>query len=201
MLSIFHRRIIHVSPGPARLNRGPTWSSSPSTRRHRASLGQDIYCSILVPVVDNPALGTSPFAQIKRKRYNDMFALIAGFGRREPSTDKIDGLPMHYGFCLEHRFKHRERSVSYALGEAAIRHHSSNVKVFEVDHVKPPDQAGCHFVQVVFSRICNRSIDSIDFQALSKPSSGSPLAFLASDTTGENALCFRKPLLFAPEEL
>lgn len=173
MLSTF-TQMVHDSTGLAIQSRNLGLSDSPSSCSHRVSLGQNVYCRILVSVMVGLALWTIPFTNGQRQQFHNVTASRAALATWEPAVDSNKFLSIPIAFVFQKSPKQSERGIRKATSKGVVFYHSPQIQVLDTDHIKSANDISSNFLHVVHASIGNMGMDL----SYAQPSTSSPIATL-----------------------
>lgn len=155
MQSSLTLQVVHGSSGRAFPSRSSDGSYRSSPRSNGVSRRQDILRCVFVSVVVGLALWTVPLANGQWQRFENVSASTTALARREETVNLFECLPVPIGLVLQLLPEDSQCSIRQASGKAVILDHSTNVQIFDADHIEAANQVGCDLVQVVSSAIGN----------------------------------------------
>ena len=98
----------------------PSGSYTSSTGRCREPLGQNVSCSVDIPVMADATLWADPFTHIKREVLHDMLAVMTGFRRWIPTINFDEGSSIPLALILQLADKLAPSHITDRFGEAVI---------------------------------------------------------------------------------
>ena len=136
-------------------------SRSPSSRGpYTIGFEADVLRGVLVPVVDNAASKTCPFANGQRHLVAAAPATRARLGRRKKSPDSQEGLCRSFRFVLAETGKHPPSCVRDGLRQGRCLYHSLHVQVLDGQRLVFVNQLSRELMQKVFTDVLHPLVAS-----------------------------------------
>ena len=176
-------RPVHGSTTTARLGECLVASSAVSPCGNGVSLRQDITRCIFVSVMNNSALGTSPFTNGQRQRINNVSTITTSLTTRKKAIHLHERFSIPVALVFKKPNKCTHRCIIERASKAVVSHHPAQVKVFNADGIKSSHNVSGNFVEMVKTRIGNARVDTSYFETLTL----APFATL--DAPRKDALC------------
>lgn len=152
-------QMVHGSTDRAFPDRGPDGSYRSSPCSHRVPLGQNIMRRVLVSIMVCLAFGAAPLANGQRQFFQNVAASRTAFAAREPAVNFDQLFPIPVAFVFQQPAKQSERSIRQAASKGVVFDHSSQVQIFDADHVEAADEIGSDFLQMVHASVRNVGMD------------------------------------------
>jgi len=113
----------------------PSGSSTPSTGRCREPLGQNVSCSVDIPVMADATLWADPFTHIQWEVLHDMLAIMTGFRRRIPAIDFDEGSSVPLALVVHLANKLTPSHITDSFCQTVILDHVLDGQTLHADHL------------------------------------------------------------------
>ncbi len=144
-------------------NTGPNRSYAPSTGRHREPLGQNVSCSIDIPVMADATFRADPRTYIKREVFHDMLAVMTRFAGGIPPIDFDEGSSVPLALVVQLANKLTPSDITDRFCQAVIFDHVFDGQTLHADHLVFVDDACTQFVLVVATTVMDTSMNTGNF--------------------------------------
>ena len=140
-------RLVHASTECATGSRSSPPSYLSSTRSHGVPLRHIyVFGCVLISIVVSPTFGTIPFTNIEGQLFNNVPTTGAHLTGREESVNQFQALPVHLTLVSDLTPEHAYSHVRNCTSKAMVGHHTSDIQIFNTDHVKSPNEIGGEFM-------------------------------------------------------